>query len=145
MPIWCPGSSSGERISSVLSCKRTVCFWFGNCPEPFKWLLSWPCQLQGENLPVIINIHRSHSEIYLIGKVVSRPVPPGSTSENSVDLPKRNSIFSQCFPRKSKAPHPQEIWKNLWLGFGWRLCSWHLLCCHILGNVRRWRRKVCLY
>lgn len=41
-------ASRGERISSVLSCKQSVHFWFGNFSEPFKWLLSWPCQLQGK-------------------------------------------------------------------------------------------------
>lgn len=150
-------ASRGERISSVLSCKQSVHFWFGNFSEPFKWLLSWPCQLQGKKNTCDHRRNsqkpfRSSREVYLIGKVVSLPVTSRNTTKNSANLPKE-WYFSQCLPRKSNLPKegyfsqclPQEIWKNQWLGFGQSLCSWLLLCCHILGNVRQCRRRAYLY
>lgn len=60
---------------------------------------------------------QNRSGIYLIGQVVSLPVTPGAQQRIQSTCP-RNGVFSQCFPRKSKAPHPQEIRKNQWLGFG---------------------------
>lgn len=55
-----------------------MCFWFGNGPEPFKWLLSWPCPL--------------HGKTYLWSA--------STFTEPFRDLPNRTGGFTACHSRE---------------------------------------------
>lgn len=106
------------------------------------WLLAWPCQLQGKKylwsslkFPQAIKVSQGGVPNWNGGFTTCHS---RDTSENSVNLP-RNDIFSHCLSSKSKAPHPQEIWKNHWPGFKWSLCLYLLQHCRVLGNVLKKR------
>lgn len=138
-----PWLSLGEK-RWVLSChaKCSLCFWFGislslSCGS---WL-DHANSKEKNTCDHHWNSHkplRSAREVYLIGMVVSPPVTPGihqriqSTCQGMI-------FFSHCLSSKSKAPHPQEIWKNHWPGFKWSLCLYLLQHCRVLGNILKKR------